>query len=69
MGRSVGRQLAEKGANVIIVARNLEALSEANTHISVRIFDTPLPASVVVNPRLSKEQSTELKSFTTSLPT
>lgn len=36
MGKAVGRLLAEKGANVIIVARNVEKLEEARKHISVR---------------------------------
>lgn len=36
MGRAVGRQLAEKGANVIIVARDKERLLEALDHIRVR---------------------------------
>ncbi len=35
MGRSVARQLAEKGANVIIVARNVDRLKEAIAYISV----------------------------------
>lgn len=36
MGRSVARQLAEKGASIIIVARNVDRLREAVTYISVR---------------------------------
>jgi short-subunit dehydrogenase len=36
MGRSVARQLAGKGANIIIVARNIERLQEAVAYISVR---------------------------------
>ena len=36
MGRSVGRKLAEKGASVIIVARDHVRLKEANAYISVR---------------------------------
>lgn len=35
MGKAVGRLLAEKGANVIIVARNVEKLEEALKYISV----------------------------------
>lgn len=35
MGQSVGRQLAEKGANVIIVARDVAKLREAITYIRV----------------------------------
>ena len=35
MGLSVGRQLAEKGANVVIVARDVEKLQEGIAHISV----------------------------------
>ena len=37
MGRSVGRLLAEKGANVMIVARDPEKLKEALEYISVRL--------------------------------
>lgn len=35
MGKAVGRLLAEKGANVIIIARNAEKLEEALKYISV----------------------------------
>ena len=35
MGKAVGRLLAEKGANVVIVARNVEKLEEALKYISV----------------------------------
>lgn len=35
MGKAVGRLLAEKGANVIIVARNVEKLKDALKYISV----------------------------------
>ena len=35
MGKAVGRLLAEKGANVIIVARNVAKLEEALKYISV----------------------------------
>ena len=35
MGKAVGRLLAEKGANVVIVARNAEKLEEALRYISV----------------------------------
>ena len=35
MGKAVGRLLAEKGANVIIVARNAGRLEEALRYISV----------------------------------
>ena len=37
MGRSVGRQLAEKGANVIIVARDPAKLKEGIDYISVSL--------------------------------
>ena len=46
MGRSAGRQLAEKGANVIIVARSLGPLQEAKDYIAVRIprqSEIPIP--------------------------
>lgn len=35
MGKAVGRLLAEKGANVIIVARNVAKLKDALKYISV----------------------------------
>ncbi|KAI4232498.1 MAG: hypothetical protein LQ352_008327 [Teloschistes flavicans] len=35
MGRSVARLLAEKGANVVIVARNLQRLEEALEHATI----------------------------------
>lgn len=37
MGRSVGRQLAEKGASVIIVARDSAKLKEGIDYISVGV--------------------------------
>lgn len=42
MGRSVGRQLAEKGANVIIVARDVAKLREAVSYIRVSASITPI---------------------------
>lgn len=36
MGRALGKLLARKGANVIIVARNAAKLAEALQYISVR---------------------------------
>ena len=38
MGRSVGRQLAEKGASVIIVARDLAKLREGIDYIAVSLI-------------------------------
>ena len=38
MGLSVARQLAEKGANVVIVARNVEKLQEGMVHVSVGLI-------------------------------
>lgn len=35
MGKAVGKLLAEKGANVIIIARNVEKLEDALKYISV----------------------------------
>ena len=35
MGRSVARMLAQKGANIIIVARNVDKLKEAIQFIQV----------------------------------
>lgn len=35
MGKAVGRVLAGKGANVVIVARNVEKLEDARKYISV----------------------------------
>jgi len=45
MGKSVAIQLAKKGANVIIVARNVEKLETAIKEISVCTF--PLPTSTL----------------------
>ena len=39
MGKSVGRMLAQQGANVIIVARTVKKLEEAIKEISVRDLD------------------------------
>lgn len=36
MGRGLGKLLAEKGANVVIVARNKQKLEDALKYISVR---------------------------------
>ena len=35
MGKAVGKILAEKGANVVIVARNVEKLEDTLKYISV----------------------------------
>ena len=37
MGLSVGRQLAEKGASVIIVARDVDKLRESIAYIAVNL--------------------------------
>ena len=39
MGRGLAKLLAQKGANVVIVARNQQKLSEALEHIKVGIFE------------------------------
>ena len=38
MGRAAARQLAQKGANVIIVSRNVGRLEETIAEIKVDIF-------------------------------
>lgn len=38
MGRGLAKLLAEKGANVVIVARNQQKLEEALSYISVGSF-------------------------------
>lgn len=38
MGRGLGKLLAQKGANVVIVARNQKKLDEALVYIQVRIL-------------------------------
>ena len=48
MGLSVAQQLAGKGANVIIVARNLETLKEATLQISVCAFDLDIGAGELI---------------------
>ncbi|KAI9789272.1 MAG: hypothetical protein M1816_006281 [Peltula sp. TS41687] len=49
MGLSVGRQLAEKGANIIIVARDVDKLREGIALISLVAFLTTT-AAAVLNP-------------------
>ena len=39
MGRGLAKLLAQKGANVVIVARNQQKLSEALEYIKVGIFE------------------------------
>lgn len=39
MGRGLGRILAQKGANVVIVARDQRKLDEAMKYISVRDYE------------------------------
>lgn len=41
MGRAVAKILAEKGANVVIVARDQKKLNAAKDYISVRAFSEP----------------------------
>lgn len=61
MGKAVGRLLAEKGANVIIVARNAEKLEEALKYLSVcprkhyiaQEFADIIARSTLQNPRPS----------------
>jgi 3-dehydrosphinganine reductase len=41
MGRGVAKLLAQKGANVVIVARDTKKLTEAYKYISVGIRSSP----------------------------
>lgn len=69
MGKAVGRLLAEKGANVIIVARNAGKLEEALKSISVcpqKHFIAQEIAEVSVRNVL---QNPHPSAFTTSAPT
>jgi 3-dehydrosphinganine reductase len=42
MGRGVAKILAQKGANVVIVARNRERLAEALSYVKVSLTFTQL---------------------------
>lgn len=69
MGKAVGRLLARKGANVIIVARNARKLEEALKYISVcprKHYVAQDIAEVSVRNVL---QSPHPSAFTTSAPT
>ncbi|KAL8997750.1 MAG: hypothetical protein Q9188_006249 [Gyalolechia gomerana] len=50
MGRSVARLLAQKGANVVIVARNIQRLEEALEHITTSPPQPKPPASSLKPP-------------------
>ena len=47
MGKSVAKQLAEKGANVLIVARNVGRLEEALAEIKARCPCFLLPTTIL----------------------
>lgn len=49
MGRSVATQLAAKGANIVIVARNVEKLQAAIEVIKVRIFPNAVGLEYLAN--------------------
>ena len=68
MGKAVGKLLAEKGANVIIVARNIEKLEEALKYISVcsRQHRSAQKFADIATRNLLRY--THLSAFTTSAP-
>jgi 3-dehydrosphinganine reductase len=47
MGRGVAKILAQKGANIVIVARNQERLADALSYASVSHFGSQLHSVVV----------------------
>lgn len=63
MGKAVGRLLAEKGANVIIVARNVEKLKDALKYISVCPRKQPISKSSLI-----QRQGTRFKILIPALP-
>ena len=68
MGKAVARLLAEKGANVIIVARNVEKLEEALKYISVCSRQHRIAQELADLARRPIFQKTHLSAFTTSAP-
>ena len=68
MGKAVGRLLAEKGANVIIVARNVEKLEEALKYISVCSRQHRIAQELAEAATRKQFQNTDLSAFTTSAP-
>ena len=68
MGRSVAKILAQKGANIVIVARNVEKLESALQEI--KVIDHPLDTAVPVLTCLPRPQlQTPPNASTTSAPT
>ena len=68
MGKAVGRLLAEKGANVIIVARNVEKLEEALKDISVCSRQHRIAQELAEIATRKTFRNTDLSAFTISAP-
>ena len=68
MGKAVARLLAEKGANVIIVARNVEKLEEALKYISVCSRQDRIAQELAETVTRNPFRNTHLSAFTTSAP-
>lgn len=69
MGKAVGRLLAEKGADVIIVARNVTKLEGALKHISVCPRKHCIASNFAKISTRSTLQAPHPSAFTTSAPT
>ena len=69
MGKAVGRLLAEKGANVIIVARNVKKLEGALRYISVCLRKHFIASNFAKISTRSTLQTPHPSAFITSAPT
>lgn len=49
MGRGLAKQLAQKGANVVIVARTQKKLDEALKYISVSVIDLSVQMNLLTS--------------------
>ncbi|KAL8918222.1 MAG: hypothetical protein Q9172_005515 [Xanthocarpia lactea] len=71
MGRSVARLLAQKGANVVIAARNVQRLEEALEHIASGAAPAlpPLPSSSMLPSPVTNHNSKPTTSPPSTSPT
>ncbi|KAL8719995.1 MAG: hypothetical protein Q9181_007980 [Wetmoreana brouardii] len=66
MGRSVARLLAQKGANVVVVARNIQRLEEALEHVSAGAIQKCQRFHTISADLTSPTEATRVLSETTS---
>lgn len=69
MGRGLAKQLAQKGANVVIVARTQKKLDEALKYISVSVIDLSVQMNLLTSSSRQPPRTHKVNDFLQSAQT